>query len=454
MIGSPALAMRARVVLVGFGILLASGGILAAQTAEPAGSSGSPGSVSLTLEQAVARARTNQPLILQAQAAVAAARERVGEAQSTYYPSLSGAGSYTYVQPDQAFVFPGLGKFILSPSNNWDFHLGLNQIITQFGKRDVQVRMAESGLASARIGMDQVQTAISYQAAMVFYTALFLQEQGKALEEQYQNLQQHLQVIQVREQTGSATRLEDLSTQVRMAALQGQRTDVESQFAKQKIALRQLTGLDPATDITLSGGFEPGSVPAEPSALVASALQKRPDVRQAVEAENAAAINEKLTFASVLPTLSARGTIGYRNGLLPDINALTFDWTAGVSLNVPLFQGFLGAHGLEEAKKKVESAKQSTSAAKLTAATQVLQAAQDVQAARRIVEISAGALEQARQMVEVAKLQYDIGVISNFEYLDAQTALETANVSNLGARYKEVMSEYALRQAVGETLGE
>ena len=77
-----------------------------------------------------------------------------------------------------------------------------------------------------------------------------------------------------------------------------------------------------------------------------------------------------------------------------------------------------------------------------------------MQAARRIVEISAGALEQARQMVEVAKLQYDIGVISNFEYLDAQTALETANVSNLGARYKEVMSEYALRQAVGETLGE
>ena len=63
--------------------------------------------------------------------------------------------------------------------------------------------------------------------------------------------------------------------------------------------------------------------------------------------------------------------------------------------------------------------------------TQVLQAAQDVLAARQQVEISAGALDQARQMVEVAKVQYDIGVISNLEYLDAQTALETSNVSNL-----------------------
>jgi outer membrane protein TolC len=50
----------------------------------------------------------------------------------------------------------------------------------------------------------------------------------------------------------------------------------------------------------------------------------------------------------------------------------------------------------------------------------------------------------------VAKIQYDIGIISNLEYLDAQTALETANVSNLSAIYKEVLSEYALRQAAGE----
>jgi outer membrane protein len=393
-------------------------------------------------------------MILQAQAAVEAARSRVGEAQSVYYPSIIGTGSYTYVQPDQAFTFPGLGSFSLAPANNWDFHLGLNQIITQFGKRDVQVKVAESGLASARIGLDQVRTGISYQSAQVFYTALFLQEQGKALDTQYENLQQHLQVIRVKEDTGSATLLEDLGTQVRMAALQSQRADVENQLQKQKIALCQLTGLASSTDITLSGGFQPGPAPAAASALVEAALQKRVDVRMAAEAEKAADLNARLTVDSLYPTISARGTVGYRNGLLPDIDKLTFNWTAGFNLNVPLFQGFLGANALDEAGKKVENAKQNTSAVKLTAATQVLQAAQDVKAARQQVEISAGALDQARQMVEVAKVQYDIGIISNLEYLDAQTALETSNVSNLAAMYREVLSEYALRQAAGDTLSE
>jgi len=458
MIGSSMLAMRARVFSIAAALLLVS---LAAGADAAAG-------VTLTVEQAVARARTNQPLIQQALAAEEAARARVGEAQSQYYPTVSGTASYTRLS-DESFSIASLlppslvsqagqyqalltAPFSLVPLNNWDFGLGLNQVITQFGKRDVQVKLAESGLAAARIGVDQVTTMISYQAAQVFYTALFLQEQGKALDAQYQNLQEHLQVILVREQTGSATRLEDLSTQVRIAALQSQRADVESQLQKQKIALRQLIGVSPSTEIALSGSFDPGPAPAEDASLVDSALQKRPELRQAAEAESAAELNQRLATMGPRPTVSAHASMGYRNGALPDINTPVFNWVAGVQVNVPIFQGFLWARSQDEAGKKLEGARKNISAARLNATTQVLQAAQDVRAARQQVEISAGALQQAREMVEVAKVQYDIGVISNLEYLDAQTALETANVSNLAAMYKKVLSEYALRQAAGETL--
>jgi len=259
-------------------------------------------------------------------------------------------------------------------------------------------------------------------------------------------------VILVREQTGSATRLEDLSTQVRMAALQSQRVDTESQFQKQMIALRQLTGLDPSAEIALSGSFEPGPAPADDASLVQSALIKRTDLRQAAEAESAAELNQQLATMGPRPTLSAHASAGYQTGILPEINTPTFNWVAGVQVSVPIFQGLLWARSQDEAGKKLEGARKNTSAARLNATTQVLQAAQDVRTARQQVQISAGALDQARQMVDVAKVQYDIGVISNLEYLDAQTSLETANVSNLAAMYKEVLSEYALRQAAGETL--
>ena len=471
MTGRWAQAMRARAALVGLGILLLSGGILSAQAADNGTSAAAGTGVTLTVEQAVSRAKSNQPLIQQALAAVEAARARVGEAQSSYYPTVSGLASYNRLS-DESFAIASVlppflasqvppqyqpllnAPFSLVPVNNWDFRLNLNQVITQFGKRDAQVKLAQSGLSQARIGVDQVTTVVSYQAAQVFYTALFFQEQGKAVDAQYENLQEHLRIIQVREDTGSATKLEDLSTQVRMAALQSQRADVENQFQKQMIALRQLTGLAPSTPIVLNGGFGPGPTPADDASLVESALQKRTDVRQAVEAESAADLGQRLAFLSALPTVSAHASVGYKNGELPDINVPVFNWVAGVQVNVPIFQGFLQAQAQEEARKRLDGAKQNTSAVRLTATTQVLQAAQDVRTAGQQVAISAAALDQASQMVEVAKLQYDIGVISNFEYLDAQTALETANVSNLSARYKEVLSEYALQQAAGEALPE
>ncbi|HTO21823.1 MAG TPA: TolC family protein, partial [Spirochaetia bacterium] len=391
--------------------------------------------VSLTVEEAVARALANQPSIQQAQSSLEAARARVGEAESTYWPALSATGSWTHIEPDQsvAVVLPGLGSFsLVVPVDNYDVRLGVSQVITQFGRRVAQVKVAESGVSSARIGVEQAKTAVAYGTAQLFYGVLFLQQQAAALDSQYANLEEHLRVIEVREQTGSASRLEVLSTQVRMAALKGQQTDTRTQLARQLFALSQMIGVPLGTKIELDGTLQPGDAAGDPDALVAQALERRTEVRQAAEAQRAAELTARLTLDSAFPTLSARGAVGWRNGLEPTPTDMTFNWSAGVNLNVPLFQGFLAAHSLEEMKSRVDAASAATQAARLSVTTQVVQAWQDRQGARDQVAITAGALDQARQMVNVAKVQYDIGVITNLEYLDAQTALETASLTNLG----------------------
>ena len=412
---------------------------------------------SLTIDQAMSQAMANQPLIQQAQAAVEAAQARVGQAQSSYYPNLSGIFSYTRVEPDQSFTFnfpplPAM-SFSLLPVDNWDFHLGLNQVIFQFGRRGIQVRLAENGVAAARIGVGQITTSLVFQTAQLFETTLFLREQVRALDAQLDNLRQHLNVTQIREQTGSATQFEVLSTQVRLASLQSQRTEADNQYRKQKIALMQIVGINPSSDIDLVGGFVQGPDPGDVQTFVAEAMEKRAEVRQAVAAEEAADLGRQLSASSGDPTLSARGALGYKNGLLPNIEALTFNWVAGVQLNVPLFQGFLTARQVEEGQQRLRAAKENTAAVKRNLTTQVLQAYQDLLSARQQVVISGTGLDEARRMVDVAKVQYDIGVITNLEYLDSQTALQMAQMTQLAAAYHEVLSEYTLLQAAGELPG-
>lgn len=415
--------------------------------------------IALTLDQIIARAIANQPLILQAQAAVEAARARVGQAQSAYYPSVSASGTYTLLEPDQSVVFPGLGSFSLIPINNWDFNVGLRQVIFQFGRRGVQVKLAENGVSAAQISVDQIRISIAFQAAQGFYTVLFLQEEVKALNEQLKNLQEHLRATQIKEQIGSATRYDVLSTSVRISVLQSQITEAENQYQKQSIGLRQLLGVEDSAALSLDGAFAPlADDPSDEQSQIASAMAHRPEVLQAVETENAAELNRNLAVAGALPTISAHAAMGYKNGILTssnsDINALVFDWNAGIQLSVPIFQGFLAVHALEEADKKVLATRENTAAVKRNVTTQVLQALQDSDASRKQVQIAQSQLDQAKEMQEVVRLQYDLGMLSNLEYLDAQSAFERAQLGSLQAQYRAVLSELAVKQAVGADIGE
>ena len=406
----------------------------------------------LTLDSAIAQAVANRTSIGQAGDEVLAAQAAVGVAQSGYYPKVNATGNYMRVEPNQSFTFPGLGTFSLSQEDNWDFHVGLSQIVYDFGKRDLQVKLAESEVGSGRISLDQVKEDLAFKAAQTFYSALFLQEELASLDGQLADLNGHLSVIQKKEETGSATKYDVLSTQVQVATLQGQRIQAASQYRKAQIALAQLVGLDPSSEVVVNGSLASNQDSGDVSAFIAQALADRPDLRQASVAEDAAQLNLDLAKTGGLPTLVAQAEAGYKNGLLPDESSLTFNWAAGLTVNVPLFNGLLAARQIDEARAGLDAAKEKGAALKSGAITQVLQALQDLSASHQAEETSRAQLDQAQQALDAAKIQYELGVITNDEYLSSQTALAQAKLANLLARYNEVASDYSLKEALAQRI--
>lgn len=274
--------------------------------------------VSLTIDQAIARALANQPLLQQAQAAVEAARARVGQANSAYYPFINGNASYNRLSPEAfsiASALPpglplssllgsnpspvvlGLLNYPLSfvPLDMWDFNIGLNQVIFEFGKRGIQVKLTESGVSAAQIGVEQIRSSLAYQAAQSFYSVLFLKGQLAALDTQLVNLREYLDATRVKAQTGAATRYDELSTEVRISALESQRIEADNQLTGQSIGLKQLLGMDETAALDLQGEFTAGT-PAtqDQQALLDTAMARRADVRQAAEAERAAELGRRL----------------------------------------------------------------------------------------------------------------------------------------------------------------
>jgi outer membrane protein len=173
-----------------------------------------------------------------------------------------------------------------------------------------------------------------------------------------------------------------------------------------------------------------------------------------VESESAAELSRSMATMGAWPTISAHASMGFKTGILPDINVPEFNWVAGVQVNVPIFQGYLIAHLGEEADKKLLAARENTLAVKRNVTTQVLQALQDADAGRQQVQSAQSQLDQVKEMLGVVKLQYDLGMLTNLEYLDAQAALERAQLGSLQAQYRAVLGELAVKQAIGADIGQ
>jgi outer membrane protein len=414
----------------------------------------------LAIGEALAAAAANQPLILQACAGAEAAREREALARSAYLPNLSASASYTRVEPQNGMELdfrPYLNVDIKSPTTTEDlmnFRLGASEVVFDFGQRDAQVRLAEAGADLAAIGVDQAGTEIAYCTARTFYASLFLRAELKVLEEQLSTLGKHLDDAAMREETGSSTHYDVLATHVRIAAVKKQLIEARGQYAKQIIDLEGLTGV--SGDIEPVGDFEPGSSIVDPGSAVSEAIAARNEVRQALATERQAQIGLEAARLGNKPTLAAQAQIGYKNGIKtydkPDIDELMFNWSLGLSLNVPIYDGRQTEHRAAEAHAKSEAARQDVEVHRRSIRAQALQALEDLASSRDQTANSLAQVSQAQEALNIAEIQYEVGAITNLQYLDAQTSFELAKLTNLGAVYGEVMSGLALSQSLGRAL--
>lgn len=88
--------------------------------------------------------------------------------------------------------------------------------------------------------MEQVKQTLSQQVIANYFSLTYLQEAIKIKDEQLGTLNEHLQYIQNKQATGSATQYEILTTQVRISAIENQRTDLET---ARKVMVCQLNSL-------------------------------------------------------------------------------------------------------------------------------------------------------------------------------------------------------------------
>ena len=377
-------------------------------------------------------------------------KAKVDESRAALLPGIRGEASYARIGPLQSLTIPDLGTFSLYPANNYDIHAGLHQMLYDGKKTRTTIDLAGTQVEGAVDRGEILKRDLEFQAAQFFYAILFLQESIRVQNDHLKTLDDHLAIARKKLEIGTAIELEVLNTEVRIAAVRNQVTDLENALQKQEVALRQLAGIEGSAPLRLQGEFTRQPLGLDADALIRGALEKRPEGKALQTLKRAAEIQAQLAGLRAMPVVSVNLLFGVKNGYIPDLNPLKVNFVAALQADVPIFEGNLTKSLKAEAAANLKTVEDRRKELEDLVRSDVEQAISDVTASERKLETVEVNIGQARKAQEFAKARYEAGTLTNLEVLDTEEARSDAEFMRLQALYKFVVSRLALRRAAGD----
>ena len=407
---------------------------------------------SLSLQQILQEVTSSYPSVLKAQEAINSADAAVALARSDYYPDISGHAGYTRLGPVSKLSIPNMGAFQIYPENNYNAEVDVRQTIYDFSKTSRSIKMEESGKAISEKTIDLVKQKLNLITAISYYTLVYLQEALKIKDVQLDNLNDHLAFITKKKETGSATQYEILSTQVRISTTENQKIDIQTAIKTQQAILNSLLGFPVNTALMVKQNLALGSTGIDPDSLVHFALQHRYEMIVAGLKEEHAALHLKTVKVQNNPVLDAFLSGGIKNGYIPDLNLLTPNYAAGLGLRVPIFDATRRKNNIKLANVEINVLKQETEQTRREISSEVYQNEALLNASLQKIKQSNLQVRQAEEALELAKVSFSSGVITNLDLLDAETSAAESKVNLLKAKADYAVSLARLNISIGRPI--
>jgi outer membrane protein TolC len=194
---------------------------------------------------------------------------------------------------------------------------------------------------------------------------------------------------------------------------------------------------------------EPGIAQFDFTTPVGGDLANNPDVLAANERISSSRADLNYANANRLPSLNFQGGAGFRNGYQPDINANRFNYLAGVTLGVPIFQGGRLTKNHVLASRSIELNELSKSTLNATLQKDLESTQSDLKAYDEQIKNSVGQTDVANETLRLTAIRYKQGVATYLDLINASANLQRAHLNRLQYEYQRTLSQVEMCRLLG-----
>jgi len=401
----------------------------------------------LTLEQAVKLAETKNRDVAKARAYQEWVRGKYVEERAAAFPHLSAQASYgrSWDGSFQAIF----GDLFPAGQTTKTADITLSQTVITWGQVGAAVRGAKHGIAAAEDQLDHYRQAAVRDVTEAFHDVLLARRLEEIAKETLARRERQLAEAEGRHTLGIATDYDVLAARV---ARDNQRPDVlrATNLVARALDRLRLVLAEEALDLDVTGTLEAEIVePPAADAILASALDRRPDLRSLGHAIGVYGELVKIRNADDKPRLDLKASAGWKWLEAGPVAADGKAWSAGLYFSFPFFDGFAARGRVAQAKSDVTRAELDLAKARDGVVLELRAAVDAVRVAAEIVRALSGSVAQARRLLEMSEQGHELGAKTRLDVDDALLNVRLAEGSLAKARRDYLVARTNLLFAEG-----
>jgi outer membrane protein TolC len=404
----------------------------------------------LTLDDALREADKKNLDLKVAQARLAQSQELHWKAWSAYLPQVTAGATalrnnFADVTVDATTLGAPAGTppIVIQKQHQVTAQARVNQAI--FAPQAIYgIAAARAGERLATDSTEGARQDILFGVVQAYYGAAGLRQVVTIQERQLAIAQDHEKDARVRYDAGTTPKVTLLRAEIDRARAEQDLKRAQNSYVAAKISLATLLDRrDPDFEVRVP---ESPVVPQD-GALDQAAERDRPDVKAAGEQITVAEKNRNGVVMRYLPTLGAFGQYQYQNAA--GFTGETRTWFVGLSLNWNLIDGFLRESDLRESNAKLYEAEVARASTLARARDEVARARLDLDSAVANRQKAKEQLDLSRENQRLVNVNYRAGAATYIEVSDANTQLNTAELTQVSESLNADLAAMRLLKAAG-----
>jgi len=413
----------------------------------PAAEAAAP--VSVTLEEAIARALKANPQVAQASGNVTNSEAAERSAVGAYLPSLSASANGSLSSSRR--IDPETGAVTSGSNDTYSAGLAASWNVFTGGQRSANRKQtrAQTSAAEAQLVAQRANAVLEVERS--FYEVLRAEGLEEVARSRIERATQNAEAAERRLAVGSATRSDLLRARLdHTTALEALRT-AQTQRESAALSLGRLIGEEGPVGARPLPEETPRPIALTPEALLVELEANAPAVLAAAATLKATEAGVSAAKATYLPTVRLSAGYDWFNQDASFTGGST-SWSVRLGLSYPIFDGFLREERVQRARTSERVSQAQLADTRRALRSGAAQALAQIRLAADRIGFSEQAVEVAREDLKVQQERYRLGATTILDLLTSQESLVQAEINLVSARFDYRIARAELEALAGRPL--